>query len=258
MKAPPRLYVDEPLCADLYVTLDREASHYVANVMRRRVGDPLRLFDGQSGEWLARITQVERKVVQVHIETQSRLFVPVPDLLLLFAPVKKSRSEFIIEKATELGVRALQSVQTRRTTARPLRDERMALIVREAAEQTERLDLPQIMAPASLEDVLENWDGERTLIFCDEAGEDADQPWGGEHGRALPMLESLTTNPPGLKGAILIGPEGGFTPEERETLRACAFVRPVTLGPRILRADTAAVAALSLWQAINGDWKTAK
>ncbi len=258
MKAPPRLFIDEPLAQDQEIKLDRQASHYVANVMRRRVGDPLRLFDGQSGEWLARITQVERKAVQVHIETQSRLFVPVPDLLLLFAPVKKSRSEFIIEKATELGVLALQSVQTRRTTARPLRDERMALIVREAAEQTERLDLPQILPSASLEDVLQKWDGERTLIFCDEAGEDADQPWGGEHGRALPMLESLQADPPGQKSAILIGPEGGFAPEEREILRGCAFVRPVTLGPRILRADTAAVAALSLWQAINGDWRTAK
>ena len=258
MKAPPRLFIDERLAKDQEIKLDREASHYVANVMRRRVGDPLRLFDGKSGEWLARLTQIGRKAVQVHIETQSRLFATVPDVWLLFAPVKKSRCEFMVEKATELGVRTLQSVQTRRTIAKPLRDERMALIVREAAEQTERLDLPTLLPSASLEAVLQNWDAERVLIFCDEAGEDVDQPWGGEHGRALPMLESLKTNPPGQKAAILIGPEGGFTPEERENLRACAFVRPVTLGPRILRADTAAVAALSLWQAACGDWIVVK
>ncbi|PHS29108.1 MAG: 16S rRNA (uracil(1498)-N(3))-methyltransferase [Robiginitomaculum sp.] len=254
MKSPPRLFIDQPLAEDQEIKLDREASHYVVNVMRRRVGDPLRLFDGQSGEWLARLTQVGRKAVQVRTETQSRAFAMVPDLTLLFAPVKKSRSEFIVEKATELGVRTLQSVQTRRTIAKPLRDERLALIVREAAEQTERLDLPKILASAPLKEVLQNWDAERVLIFCDEAGEDADQPWGGEHGRALPMLESLQRDPPGQKAAILIGPEGGFTPEERASLRACAFVRPVTLGPRILRADTAAVAALSLWQAVGGDW----
>ncbi|PHS26677.1 MAG: 16S rRNA (uracil(1498)-N(3))-methyltransferase [Robiginitomaculum sp.] len=257
MKAPPRLYVDDPLSADMDLSLSREAAHYVSSVMRRRVGDPLRLFDGQSGEWLARITKAERKSVQVHIETQSRPFVPVPDLCLLFAPVKKSRSEFIIEKATELGVRSLQSVQTQRTTARPLRDDRMALIVREAAEQTERLDLPDIFPPQSLAQVLEGWDEERVLFFCDEAGEDEDQPWGGKAGRAQPMLKALERRNAQAKAAILIGPEGGFTPEERQSLRALNFVQPVTLGPRILRADTAALAALSLWQAACGDWISA-
>jgi 16S rRNA (uracil1498-N3)-methyltransferase len=178
----------------------------------------------------------------------------VPDLCLLFAPVKKSRAEFIIEKATELGVRSLQSVQTQRTTARPLRDDRMTLIVREAAEQTERLDLPNICPTQSLAQVLEGWDEERVLFFCDEAGEDEDLPWGGKAGRAQPLLKALERRNTQAKAAILIGPEGGFTPEERQSLRALDFVQPVTLGPRILRADTAVVAALTLWQAACGDW----
>jgi 16S rRNA (uracil1498-N3)-methyltransferase len=255
MKASPRLYIDQPLAEGQELPLSREASHYVASVMRRRVGDELRLFNGRDGEWLSHIIRVDRKAVQVRIAAQTRPFADVPDLHLLFAPVKKARNEFIFEKATELGARAVQMVQTRRTTARPLREERMALIVREAAEQTERLDLPTIMAHKPLEMVLRDWDADRQLIFCDEAGGDVQAPWGGAKGRALPMLEALRQQGQGAqKAAILIGPEGGFAPEERDRLRALDFVLPVTLGPRILRADTAALSAMSLWQSVCGDW----
>ncbi len=255
MKASPRLYVDEPLRHDQQITLSKEVSHYVMNVMRRRVGDELRLFNGGDGEWLAHITEAGKKVAVLRVDTQTRAFAQVPDLHLLFAPVKKSRSEFIVEKATELGVRVLRPVITARTTARPIRNERMVLICREAAEQTERLDHPQILPSATFEEALQGWDAERLLIFCDEAGENLEKPWGGENGRAHPMLQSLQDREKDAqKAAILIGPEGGFTPEERVMLRALPFVCPVTLGPRILRADTAALAAITLWQSVCGDW----
>ncbi len=256
MKAPPRLYVENLPKEGESLTLPREAAHYVATVMRRRVGDDLRLFDGVNGEWMARISHVERKDVRLVIGPQSRAFAAVPDLILLFAPVKKTRAEFIVEKATELGARALAQVQTARTNARPLRYERMELIAREAAEQTERLDLPQILAHTPLDEVLKTWDEGRPLIFCDEAGDEDDAPWGGASGRALPMASALQkAGCAGQKAAILIGPEGGFTPDERRDLRARDNVLAVSLGPRILRADTAALAALTLWQAHCGDWQ---
>ena len=215
----------------------------------------MRLFNGRDGEWLARIMVMERKAAQVQIYAQTRPFAPVPDVWLLFAPVKKARSAFIVEKATELGVRKIQGMITRRTTARPLRPDRMARIAIEAAEQTGRLDVPQIVPELHLQAALKTWDETRLLIYCDEAGDDGARPWGGAAGRARPMLEALQAmgEAPG-KAAILIGPEGGFAPQERAHLRGLDFVLPVTLGPRILRADTAAIAALSLWQSVCGDW----
>ena len=256
MKPAPRLYVDDPLAAGLRLSLSREAAHYLGHVMRRRAGDDVRLFNGRDGEWRGRIAGVDRKAMQVELLEQTRPFAPVPDVWLLFAPVKKARSEFMTEKATELGVRAMGQVMTARTTARPLRPERAARIAVEAAEQTERLDLPDLMAVQKLEDALRGWDAQRLLVYGDEAGDDAAKPWGGPAGRARPMLEALQAlDEPPQKAAILIGPEGGFSPAERALLRAQGFVLPVSLGPRILRADTAAIAALSLWQAVCGDWR---
>ncbi len=241
---------------DGQIALSGEASHYVMKVMRRRVGDDLRLFNGQDGEWRAQITEAGKKLATLIVGTQTRAFARVPDLWLLFAPVKKSRTEFIVEKATELGTAVLHPVITSRTTARALRDERMQMICREAAEQTERLDLPQILPPQPLQEALQNREADRPLIFCDEAGDNQEKPWGGTKGRARPMLEALREIGPGTqKGAVLIGPEGGFSPEERAMLRAQSCVYPVTLGPRILRSDTAVLAALSLWQSVCGDWQ---
>ncbi len=256
MKAPPRLFVEDALCADQKLILDREASHYVQNVMRRRVGDALRLFNGRDGEWLAHIESAERKTAQLRVTSQSRPMVGVPDLFLLFAPVKKARSEFIIEKATELGARTVQPVITMRTIAKPLRDERMALISREAAEQTERLDLPTILPHAPLENVLKDWDENRLLFFCDEEGAGAGENKESQVSPLRQCLQDLKREAPDVlaKSAILIGPEGGFAPQERDALRQLRGVRAVTLGPRILRADTAAVAAMSVWQSVCGDW----
>ncbi len=256
MKAPPRLYVDEPLASGQSIALAREAAHYLGHVMRRRIGDKVRLFNGRDGEWLARIMTTGRNAMQVRLEAQTRAFAPVPDIWLLFAPVKKTRSAFITEKATELGACAMGQVITARTTARPLHADRMARIAIEAAEQTERLDVPSLLPAQKLAETLQNWDANRLLIYCDEAGDDMAQPWGGASGRARPMLEALQgLGKAGEKAALLIGPEGGFSTEERAHLRRLEFVCPVSLGPRILRADSAAIAALSLWQAVCGDWR---
>jgi 16S rRNA (uracil1498-N3)-methyltransferase len=173
--------------------------------------------------------------------------------VLLFAPVKRHATDLIVEKATELGVAALRPVLTRRTIAETVRVDRLQTIAREAAEQTERVELPRIEPPAQLARALDGWDG-RPLLYADEAGDDPSAPWGGQTGRGAPLAETLAglRNAPRL--ALLTGPEGGFDPEERRMLRSLPFVRPVSLGPRILRAETAAMAALTLVQALWGDW----
>jgi 16S rRNA (uracil1498-N3)-methyltransferase len=148
----------------------------------------------------------------------------------------------------------VRRVVTRRTNADHTRLDRLQAIATEASEQTGRLDVPEVLAPVALDRLLDGWDAPRRLMFCDEAGDASDQPWGGEQGRALPVLDALKAQPDS-PWAVLIGPEGGFAPEERERLRALPFVTPATLGPRILRADTAAIAALTLWQAGLGDWR---
>ena len=177
-----------------------------------------------------------------------------PDLDLVVALVKRARLETIVETAAELGARRVRLVATRRTNAGHTRTERLQAIAVEAAEQTGRLDVPEVAAPEPLERVLDGWSPPRRLMFCDEAGDDPGQRWGGEAGRAGPALQRLAALPRGEPWAVLIGPEGGFDPTERERLRALPFVTPVTLGPRILRADTAAIAAMTLWQAALGDW----
>lgn len=234
-----RLYIDASLSAGAVIDLPKAQAHYIATVMRKSVGDAVRLFNGDDGEWRARIVEAGKKAVSLSVETQLRAPVPVPDIWLLFAPVKRSRTDFIVEKATELGVSQIHPVITDRTQFPKLRLDRMEAQVIEAAEQTERLDIPAVFAPVKLETVLAEWDAGRTLIFADEAGGDT----------ALETLQGLTG-----PAAVLIGPQGGFTDREREALRAKAFVRPVSLGPRILRADTAAVSLLTLYQAAAGDW----
>ncbi len=178
----------------------------------------------------------------------------VPDLDLLFAPVKRHATDLIIEKAAELGVARIRPVITQRTIAETVRLDRLQAIAREAAEQTERFDAAEVVDAVPLAKALDGWDAGRPLIYADEAGDDATQPWGGASGRA-PPLAGVVANLQTEKLALLIGPEGGFSPEERRMLRALPFVKPVSLGPRILRAETAVIAALSVIQSAWGDWR---
>jgi 16S rRNA (uracil1498-N3)-methyltransferase len=191
--------------------------------------------------------------MSVRVESKLRDARMTPDLDLLFAPVKRHATDLIVEKAAELGVRRIRPVITQRTIAETVRLDRLQSIAREAAEQTERFDAPEILAPLSLPKALDGWDASRPLIYADESGGDPSAPWGGEDGRASPLLNAMPTQAERL--ALLIGPEGGFAPEEQRMLRALPYVLPVSLGPRILRAETAVIAALSVIQSAWGDWR---
>jgi len=223
-------------------------------VMRQGVGDEIALFNGLDGEWQARVASVSKRGCTLAVLTRIRDQASPPDLELVVALVKRARLETIVEKAAELGVRRVRLVTTRRTNADHTKASRLQAIAVEAAEQTGRLDVPEIVAPLPLDRLLADWPPGRRLMFCDEAGDDPGAEWGGQAGRARPALRALADAPQG-PWAVLIGPEGGFAPEERERLRRAAFVTPVTLGPRILRADTAAIAALTIWQGSLGDWR---
>lgn len=249
-----RLHVTGALTAGADFAPPQEQSHYLLSVMRLKAGDDLLLFNGRDGEWRARVSEADRRRCRLEVAEQTRPQASVPDVELVIALVKRARLEFAIEKATELGVRRIRLAITRRTNADHTKVERLQAIAVEAAEQTGRLDVPEVVAPEKLERLLDGWDASRRLMFCDEAGDDPDAAWGGASGRARPALQALPDVGVG-PWAVLIGPEGGFAPEEREWLRQAPFVTPVTLGPRILRADTAAIAALTLWQAQLGDWR---
>lgn len=255
MSSMPRLFVNSDLVAGEAFALDEGQANYLTRVMRLGVGDAARVFNGRHGEWRAEISKVEGRRAELTPAEPLRQQAAQggAPLTLLFAPVKKSETDFIVEKATELGAARIQPVITERTQARTVRLDRFQKIALEAAEQTERLDLPDVADAISLDAALAALPSGTALVFCDEAGDEADAPWGGQAGRARPMADVL----PGIKGrpaAILIGPEGGFSPAERNFLRARADTYPVSLGPRILRAETAAVAAMTLWQAMCGDW----
>jgi 16S rRNA (uracil1498-N3)-methyltransferase len=213
------------------------------------------VFNGRDGEWRATLAEAGKRGGRLEVEVRTRDQVLPPDLDLVVALVKRARLEIIVEKAAELGARRVRLVTTRRTNADHTKVARLQAIAAEAAEQTGRLDVPEIHEPQPLDRLLDAWDAPRALMFCDEAGDAPDQPWGGDAGRAQPVLAALAAAPTG-PWAVLIGPEGGFAPEERSRLRGLPFVTPVTLGPRILRADTAAISALTLWQAAIGDWRT--
>ncbi len=237
-----RLYVEATLSAGTRVTPTDAQTHYLLHVMRARAGDSLGLFNGQDGEWLARISETGKRKCVLTCETQTAPQREVPDLWLVFAPIKKTPSDYLAQKATELGVRVLQPVITHRTIARRVNTERMRANVIEAAEQSSRVSVPDVREPVDLEKLLSDWPVGRRILFCDEAGE------------AASIADSLREAPDGL-WAIITGPEGGFDPAERAMLRALPSVVPVSLGQRILRADTAALAALTVWQAIKGDWR---
>lgn len=254
--AEPRLLIESPLAASASLALDEAQARHVGTVLRLEVGDTLRVFNASDGEWRARVNAKSKRGMNVTVENLLREARTVPDLDLLFAPVKRHATDLIVEKATELGVRRIRPVITQRTIAETVRLDRLQSIAREAAEQTERFDAPEILEPVSLARALDGWDAARPLIYADEAGDDADAPWGGDSGRAQPIADALKSVS-ATKLALLIGPEGGFAAEERRLLRAQAFVVPVSLGPRILRAETAVIAALSVIQAAWGDWTRA-
>lgn len=236
-----RLYVAADLGEAMAVPLDEAQAHYLIHVMRAKAGDRVRLFNGRHGEWAAAIETVAKRGVILRIVAQTAPQAEVPDIWLVFAPVKKTPADYLAQKATELGAGRLQPVFTRRTIVTRVNEERLLANAVEAAEQSDRVSVPQIGPPLTLEKLLAAWPAERRLYFCDEGGD------------ARPLAEAARRGP----AAILTGPEGGFDPAEREMLRAKSFVVPVTLGPRILRADTAALAALAIWQSAAGDFTQA-
>lgn len=254
MSATPRLYVAPELSEGADIPIDGDQAHYLTRVLRLGVGDPVRLFNGRDGEFEASVSAVTKSTARLALVKRVREQAGVPDLWLLFAPLKKARTDFVVEKAVELGAAEILPVITERTDADTVRVDRLARLAIEAAEQTERLDVPPVREAVKLPALLAGWDPTRTLIYADEAGDEGGKPWGGDAGKADPLADVLSGLGDG-PAAILIGPEGGFSPVERKRLRELPFVRPVGLGPRILRAETAAVAALALWQAVRGDWR---
>ena len=254
MSATPRLHVAPDLVAGGTITIDGDQAHYLTRVMRLGAGDAVRVFNGRDGEFDGEIAEATKAAVRLSLGNQTRTQQAPPNLWLLFAPLKKDRTDFVIEKAVELGVAEIRPVLTERTNSENVRVDRLARLAVEAAEQTERLDVPPVREAQKLFAELQCWPADRTLIFADEAGDDTGRPWGGESGRAMPLAEALREMGDG-PAAILIGPEGGFSPAERARLRSLPYVKAVGLGPRILRAETAAVGALAIWQAVRGDWR---
>ncbi|WP_242097808.1 MULTISPECIES: 16S rRNA (uracil(1498)-N(3))-methyltransferase [unclassified Sphingomonas] len=237
-RSTPRLFVASPLSLGA-LALDGPAAHYLAGVMRMRVGDPVKLFDGETGEWLGVAQSVGRRDLVLDVTERLRPREPVPDLWLCAAPLKKGRVDWLAEKACELGVARLVPTLTRRTVIDKPNTERLRAHMIEAAEQCGRTAVPDCAEPVKLGALLRDWPAERALFFADETG-------------GLPALAAMRDRPG--PAAILIGPEGGFDDDERAAIRACPAAIGIGLGPRILRADTAAAAAVSLWMAAAGDW----
>jgi 16S rRNA (uracil1498-N3)-methyltransferase len=240
--AAQRLFVDAVLAGGATVACTPAQANYLRNVLRLGAGDAILVFNGRDGEWRAALAEAGKRGVALVVGGQVRAQEGGPDLHYLFAPLKRARLDYMVEKATEMGVARLRPVLTRRTAVDRVNPERMRANAIEAAEQCGILRLPEVRTPEKLERVIAEWDASRPLVFCDEDG--------AEHCpfTALAMIE------PGPI-AVLVGPEGGFDPAERELLSSQPFVTRISLGPRILRADTAAVAALALVNAVLGDWR---
>lgn len=237
-RSAPRLFVSELLTEGASVLLSGNQAHYLGKVMRAATGDAVILCDDATGEWLAEVAQAGKRDVTLSVVRRLRERETVPDLWLCPALLKKDRFDLVLEKATELGAARIQPVLTRRCVADKLNPERAQSIVTEAAEQCARTALPDLVAPVKLESLLKNWPSDRILFFADELG---GQPAAKAFAEAGPA-------------AILIGPEGGFDEAERAAVRALPQARPISLGPRILRGETAAIAALALWMSAAGDW----
>lgn len=240
MKTTPRLHLDADLGPQRDVALAREQAHYLASVLRLGPGDPVAVFNARDGEWLAYLTEATKKAVQLRCERLLSAVQPPPDIDYCFAPLKHARLDYVVQKATELGARRLRPVITQRTIAERVNLERMRANVIEAAEQCNLVFVPEVMDPIKLPKLLAGWEAGRALVYCDETARIANP---------LAALAALKA-----PAAVLIGPEGGFTAEERALLTSLTFVTAISLGPRIMRADTAAVAVLTLVQAALGDW----
>ncbi|GGG19655.1 ribosomal RNA small subunit methyltransferase E [Caldovatus sediminis] len=242
MSTPPRLFLDAPLEAGAEVPAAPGQGHYLGTVLRRAVGDPIRLFNGRDGEWAARIAGLRKDRASFVVERRLRPQAAEPDIRLLLAALKRDAMDWVAEKATELGAALIQPVFTRRTVADRVNAARLAAIAREAAEQCERLSVPRVAEAAPLHAVLDAWDAAVPLLVGDER-------------RASPPIARVATAA-GLRPPFgwLVGPEGGFEAAELDDLRRRSFVSTVALGPRILRAETAAVAGLAALQALAGDW----
>jgi 16S rRNA (uracil1498-N3)-methyltransferase len=236
-----RLYVSGPLAPGAEVELSSNQAHRLRSVLRLGSGAAIAAFNNNDGEWLCRIAEFGRSGGRVMVESRLRAVRPEPDVWLLFAPIRRARLDWLVEKATELGASALVPVWTVRTQPERLNLERLCAHAISAAEQSERLSVPELRFPEALDRVLAAWPAERRLVVCDETG--AGEPI----GKVLARLS------PG-SAALLVGPEGGFDQTELDALGKLSFVSRVGLGPRVLRAETAAVAALAVFQAIAGDW----
>ena len=235
-----RLFVSAPLAKDAAVELGQEQAHYLKNVMRLKEGDAVALFNGSDGEFRARIESFGKRAASLLVEEQLRAQSAEPDLWLVFAPIKRARIDYLVEKATELGASALVPVITRHTHVERLNLDRLRAHAIEAAEQSERLTVPHIEEPRALDDVLADWDASRRIMLCDESG-------------TAPPAAAALAGESAKAWAVLIGPEGGFAETELDALRKLPFVSAVSLGPRILRADTAALAGLAVLQALRGE-----
>jgi 16S rRNA (uracil1498-N3)-methyltransferase len=238
-----RLYLTDDLTAGAAAALDAKQAHYLRSVMRLGAGDEVRVFNGRDGEWRGRIEDLRKKGGALALVKQTRPQERGPDLWLAFAPAKRGTPELVARAATELGVSALQPVTTRRTVVGRVNTERLRANAVEAAEQCGRLTVPAVLKPIALDTLLANWPTDRRLMLCDETG-------GGQ-----PVAAALSAQDRAAPWAVLVGPEGGFDPSELDVLGKQPIVTRVGLGPRILRAETAAIAALACWQALIGDWR---
>ena len=238
-RSAPRLFVAEHLSAGAQVVLDGPPAHYLGKVMRVAPGDAVVLCDDVTGEWAARAVEAGKRDITLEVEARLRPREQVPDFWLCPALLKKDRFDLVLEKATELGVRAICPVVTRRCVADKLNPERARAIVIEAAEQCARTALPELESPVKLDALLRDWPADRTLFFADELG-------------GTPAAAAFAAHPG--PAALLTGPEGGFDDAERAAIRALPPAVPISLGPRILRGETAAIAGVSAWMALAGDW----
>lgn len=242
-----RLFVEQALTAGGAIGLSPEQAHYLRSVLRVTAGATLHLFNGRDGEWRTRLEGLGKGWASCAVEGQVRRQSPEPDLWLVFAPIKRARIDFVAQKATELGISALWPVFTRLTAVGRVNVARLRANAIEAAEQCERLSVPQVFAPVDLGELLAGWPADRRILLCDESG------------RGAPIVEALRVDGPGASPwAVMVGPEGGFAADELDRLRKLPIVNAVGLGPRVLRADTAALASLACWQALVGDWRGAR
>lgn len=239
-KPATRLFVEADLAAGRTLDLPRAQAHYLKTVLRLEAGDWIALFNGRDGEWRARIDGFARGTASVTVEACARDQAPESDLWLLFAPLKRARIDYLVEKATELGASALLPVTTRRTAVARLNLDRLRAHAVEAAEQSERLTVPALHSPRPLDAAIASWDGARRIMLCDESGR-------------APPAAAVLGRPRAGPWAVLVGPEGGFAEEELDALRKLPFLSAVSLGPRILRADTAALVGLAVLQALLGE-----